>query len=309
MTSPATINIPTADESYLPREIGRQLRHRRTSGDMEFIRAAMVRLLDAERPMTCRQLFYRLVSEGVIGKTEAEYKTTVIRLLTEMRRAGVIPFEWITDSTRWMRKPRTYSNLESALQQTAACYRRDLWQAQGTYVELWIEKDALAGVAADITYPWDVPLMVNRGFGSLSFLHSAAVNIAAINKPTFIYYFGDHDPSGVVIDRTVERELRTYAPHADITFHRVAVTEDQIGRLNLPTRPTKTTDSRAKKFTGASVDLDAIPPATLRAMVEECIVGHIDQRQLDKTRMIERQEREALKVMLSNMPARAGGEQ
>ena len=58
--------------------------------------------------MTVRQVFYRLVTLGAIGKSEPEYKTTVVRLLTEMRLAGEIPFGWIADNTRWMRKPRTY---------------------------------------------------------------------------------------------------------------------------------------------------------------------------------------------------------
>jgi hypothetical protein len=46
--------------------------------------------------------------------------------------------------------------------------------------------------------------------------------------------------------------------------------------MNLPTRPTKATDSRAKLFSGESVEVDAIPPKVLRALVSDCITRHID---------------------------------
>jgi hypothetical protein len=81
-------------------------------------------LLERENPMTDRQLFYRLVSAGTIAKTESEYKQTVVRLLGQMRLAGILPFDWIADNTRWMRKPRTYSSMEQMLRNCAKTYRR-----------------------------------------------------------------------------------------------------------------------------------------------------------------------------------------
>ena len=57
---------------------------------MHAIREALYEALEDEHPMTVRQVFYQLVSRGVIRKTEAEYKGTVIRLLVEMRRDDAI---------------------------------------------------------------------------------------------------------------------------------------------------------------------------------------------------------------------------
>ena len=94
-------------------------RSRRTKAEIETIKTAIQEVLADENPMTVRQVFYRLVSLGVIDKTEAEYKTTVCRLLTDMRRNGDVLYSWIADNTRWMRKPETYSNLEQAVQETA----------------------------------------------------------------------------------------------------------------------------------------------------------------------------------------------
>ena len=132
------------------------------------------------------------------------------------------------------------------------------------YVEVWCEKDALAGVLMEETKVYDVPLMVASGYSSISFLHSAAMAIEAKGKPAYIYHFGDLDPSGVDAARDIEAKLRRYAPGAEIHFERPAVTREQVEQWNLPTRPTKQTDTRAKKFGSAtSVELDAIPAGKL----------------------------------------------
>src|SRR6202023_1926847 len=115
-----------------------------------------------------------------------------------------------------MRKPRTYASLRGMLELTKETYRRAVWSNQDAYVEVWLEKDALAGVLYKETAPWDVPLMVTRGYPSVSYLHEAAEIIADQGKPTFIYYFGDHDPSGHDITRVTEAGLREFAPDADI---------------------------------------------------------------------------------------------
>jgi hypothetical protein len=241
---------------------------------MDRIRAALYNTLKADNPMTVRQVFYRLVSAGVIAKTENEYKTTVVRLLTEMRRSREIPFGWIADNTRWMRKPRTFDSWHEALRRCAETYRQALWAESPVYVEVWLEKDALAGVLYDVTDEWDVPLMATRGYPSLTYVHEAAEAIEDHEKPAYIYYFGDYDPSGVDIPRKVEAGLREFAPAAEIHFERVAVTPEQIARWNLPTRPTKQTDSRSKDFDGESVEVDAIPPQELRTLAEACITMH-----------------------------------
>ena len=56
-----------------------------------------------------------------------------------------------------------------------------------SYVEIWLEKDALAGVVYPVTSMYDVPLMVARGYASLSFLYSAAEAINELDVPAYIY--------------------------------------------------------------------------------------------------------------------------
>ena len=273
---------------------------RRSRSAINRIRDSIVEVLDLYQPMTVRQVFYQLVTRGVIDKTEGEYKTTICRLLARMRRDGTVPFGWIADNTRWMRKPTTYRSLETMLHRSQALYRRDVWDSQGVYVEIWLEKEALAGVLIDVTAKWDVPLMVTRGYPSLSFLHSAAQSIAWHEKPAFLYYFGDRDPSSVDIDRAVESGIREMAPDVDLTFTRAAVTEDQIGEYDLPTRPTKKSDSRSKNFRGDSVEVDAIDPPLLKEICEKCITDHLDFELHERLLKTEELERETLRTFAEN---------
>jgi hypothetical protein len=282
----------TATKIYVPRSIKR---YRRTGAKMKVIREAIYSVLAADHPMTVRQCFYALTVLGVIDKTESQYKTTVIRLLVQMRREGVIPYAWISDNTRWMRKPDTYRGLGQFLRHTARFYRRDLWANAESYVEIWCEKDALAGVIMEETAEFDVPLMVSRGFSSDTYLQSAGEAIEAEDRPAYIYQFGDHDPSGIWIARKIEEGLRHHAGGAEIHFERVAVTRDQIARWSLPTRPTKREgNTHARDFDGDSVELDAIPPARLRGLVRECIERHVDAAQLRILKVAEQSERQLL---------------
>ncbi len=275
-------------------------RKRRTKSELEGMKESILGIIAENDSMTVRQLFYQMVSRQLIDKTEKEYNNTVSRLATQMRKAGEMPYNAIADNTRWMRKPNSHSSLENFLDEQQRFYRRDLWQDQDAYVEIWLEKDALAGVLYDVTGHWDVPLMVCRGYASISFLWSAAETIKAENKPTFLYYFGDCDPSGRDIPRAVEKSLREMSG-ADITFEVVAVTDQQIYEMNLPTRPTKKTDSRSKNFEGESVEVDAIPPKELKRICRSLIEQHISGPELVRHRRIEKAERDTLTQIVANM--------
>src|SRR6516225_9124064 len=82
---------------------------------------------------------------------------------------------------------------------------------------------ALAGVIYPVTSMYDVPLMVARGYASLSFLYYAAEYINDLDVPAYIYHLGDFDPSGVNAGEKIEETLRELAPDADIYFERIAV--------------------------------------------------------------------------------------
>lgn len=269
---------------------------RRTRDEIREIKDSIFKVCEEQRPMTVRQLFYQLASVlQVVGKTEAEYKGTVCRLTGEMRLAGELPWPWLVDNTRWIRKPSSYGSMADCLERSAGAYRRSLWSHVPAYVEAWLEKDALSGVFYDVTAEYDVPLMVTRGYPSLSYVKAAADQIIATGKPTWIYYFGDYDPSGADISRDCEAKVRRFAPEAEIHFERVAVQDWQIDAWNLPTRPTKTKDSRSAGFGDTrSVEIDAIPPGRLRSMIRDVIAKHISSWEIEQLNKIQERERETL---------------
>lgn len=274
-------------------------RHRRTVAELDAVDQAIITAVSTENPVTVRGVYYRVVSAGAVEKTERGYDL-VGRQLLKLRRDGRVPYSWITDGTRLILKPDSWTRLDEMLDDAAASYRRALWHDQDAEVIVLSEKDAISGVVYPVTAKYDVELGIARGYSSETFTHSIAETIsynARIGKTTFVYQLGDHDPSGVDAWRSFQERVRGFVPHADVVFERLAVYPAQIDWYSLPTRPTKTTDSRAKGFVGGSVEVDAIPPTELRSIVEAAIVQHIDQDQLQLTRIAEDSERDILHRM------------
>jgi hypothetical protein len=276
-------------------------RARRTKADIGAIRDVIVEVVEYDPPVTVRQVFYQLVARGVIEKSEEQYQGTVIRLMTEMRLDGTLQFSHVVDESRRVRVTQTFDGLADAVAHTAQFYRRSALAQAANYIEIWLEKDALAGVLWDVTSEYDVPLMVSRGMPSLTFLHGSAQQIykaAQHGKRTYIYQFGDHDPTGTLIPQTIERRLSEMCERADCAppiVKRVALTEKQIWKYKLPTRPTKRgANTHAHKFAGDSVELDALPPSKLRALATEVIERHISPAETALLRVAEDSERELL---------------
>jgi hypothetical protein len=242
-----------------------------------------------------RQLFYVMVSRHLIEKDERQYKNVTIRLALRLRQSGIVPWSWLVDETRWVRRPQTYGSIRDALRETARAYRRSLWRDAAACVEVWCESLSIAGVIADETDQWDVPLFPGKGYASHDFLHSAAVDIAERGRPTIIYLLGDYDPSGQDIIRHVRDNLRRYAPGADIRFEVAAATPEQIERWNLPGHPPKAKDSRRKRYViDQAVELEAIPPKVLCELVKDLITRHVDIDVYNRLMAVEEAERQTL---------------
>jgi Fe2+ or Zn2+ uptake regulation protein len=280
---------------------------RRGREEMAAIRSAIVKILKADHPQTVRQVFYQLVSRGVIDKTEAEYQRTVIRLLVEMRLDHRVDWDWIVDETRQGKITRTFDNVEDALRDTAQSYRRSALRDADVHVQVWCEKEALAGIIWDAASEYDVPVHVSRGVPSLTQIYSSFTHIRAAalhHKPSFIYQFGDHDPSGVFIPKHMEKRLHEFCHKYGVRplpiIERIALTPEQIKQYRLPTRPTKREgNSYAKGFEGRSVELDALPSNTLRELVTACIERHISPQQVEALRAAEDSERGIIEAFAS----------
>lgn len=270
-------------------------RQRRSQAQMGELDDAIVAAVEADHPVTLRGVYYRVVSAGAVEKTENGYRAVGRRLLA-LRRAGRVPYGHITDGTRYVLHRPSWSDPGAALDALSSSYRKMLWLDQDVTVQLFSEKDAITGVVAKVADRWDVPIGISRGYSSETFAYEVADNLDR-DRTTVIYQLGDHDPSGVNAWDVFCTKVREFAPDVDVVFERLAVTPEQIVQWQLPTRPTKTTDSRAKNFVGESVEVDAIPAPVLRDLVEDAITSHLNPYRLAATRVIEEQERMGLAAL------------
>jgi hypothetical protein len=241
--------------------------------------------------MTVRQVFYALTVRGVVAKDESGYRK-VQRQILDLRRCGMLPWEFIADGTRWVHAPETWDSVEDAIQETVRTYRRNLWRSQNVRLEFWLEKDALAAIAREVTYPWGVRLMVSRGQSSDTYCYAAGRDARAAwenaGVRTIVYTLYDYDKSGRIAAEKVAEKVTDYSEGTPIEFHVLAVTADQIEAWQLPTRPAK------EKGEPDAVELDAIPPDKFKALIENTITSQIDANAWHIEQAYEVSERELL---------------
>ena len=267
-------------------------------------------------PITIRGLYYQAEVNRVpgIGKDERGYKKTQKQVL-DLRRAHRLPYDHIADSTRWMRKPTTFNGVEDALRETARLYRKSLWEAAEVYLEIWCEKDALAGVIYPVTDENDVALMVARGYASETFCYESVAAREDDPRPYVVFYLGDFDRAGVDAARTLKEKLERFGAEmgVDVDFVHLAIEpsdirefapadEKALVNLNgqarwLPTREPKRQTAAEKAWPHAcAIELDAIAPDDLRRMVREAIEHFLPAEQLKVLKVAEENERGILEA-------------
>ena len=262
------------------------------------------------KPMTVRQVFYQATVRGIVEKTEAGY-AKVQTDLVQMRKAGALPYDWLADNTRWQRKPRTFGSVEQALEETARFYRKSLWD-DADCLRRGLAREGRPGRRRALRSPsmYDVPLMVARGYASLSFLHSAAEYINDLDVPTFIYHLGDFDPSGVNAGEKIEQTLREMAPDADIHLraHRGNARADRrLGPADAadqgdgqPGQGLRRHLRRARRDRARSA---------LRGLVEEAIERHLPARAIrDPARPPRQSERDLIAGLVGSLQIGGGGQ-
>jgi hypothetical protein len=283
-------------------EAGTIKRERASRDEMAARQDALFEIVRVNQPTGIRFTYYTATTRGIVPKTDLGYRK-VQHAVLDMRRAGRIPYSWITDSSRWMRKPASYNSLAEALESTARFYRRSLWSDANAVVEVWCESDSVAGVLYPVTAKWDVPLFPMKGQASDSFVWGAAQNYRDDPRHLQIYYVGDHDPAGYEIETNLHAKLCLFSGREDISFERLAVTSADVQNLNLSgTRPKKNNYRNALtgetvRWSGPSVEVEAIEPPLLRAWLDDLIAEHISPDELHVHKVAEASEREALYVL------------
>lgn len=275
----------------------------------------LVQIIEDTNPITVRGVFYRAVSAGVFPDTSDNHYRTCCYLILKLRRKGLVKYSMIVDSTRRRMKPSAWSGLSDYAESVADSYRRDLWERQKDYVEVFVEKDAMAGVIEPVTEEYNVYLNVIRGCVSESFAWNVAEQWRQIEKPIFTYYLGDHDPAGLMIENDLRRKLEEFSG-AEIVWIRLAVQEQDFRDDTILGFPIKGDASRAawrtkhrdylQEFGNRCVEVDALHPNIIRERVRAAIESHIDQPAWQRLQAVEEMERETVLTALQGDEWRSG---
>lgn len=251
-------------------------RARRTKEQTTELRNTITAVLAENAPMTVRQVYYQLVARQLIANNRSQYQGTS-DLLVKMRQDGDVPWDHIEDRNRRPRDVGMWEDLPDFLETIRYAYRKDVWATQPCQLEVWLEKDALSGIFEDVLRPNGITLNVGRGYDGWDSIHNAAVRYGDGSKTT-VLYFGDFDPSGEDMVRSLIERLAFFGSRPEIV--KCALTMDDVRRYNLPHDFTKATDSRQAAFVerwgDVAVELDALPVTELRNRLVREVNARLD---------------------------------
>ena len=272
--------------------------------------------------LTARQLYYQFVARDLIPNTPTSYKN-LTGLLADARYAGMIDWDAIEDRGREPTVWRDYENVRDFVDSSIRGYRLPRWADQDTYVELWVEKQALAGVLEPLAAEYHATLMVNKGYSSASAMFESAQRFIGRSnqaesdsydgsqpeKSTVLFYLGDHDPSGEDMVRDIRDRLKEFGVER-LDVQKLALTMDQIRQYNPPPNPAKTSDSRyeayAREHGASSWEVDALPPDVLQQIIRTAFNDIVDRRRWDAVLRRERNDKERLRKAAESLVNEGG---
>ncbi len=290
------------DEFYEARPLKRK---RRTNPQLGQLDNQIVEALTEYHPQSVRHIFYLMTDPRLpepVPKTE-EGSDLVQRRLVKLRREGRVPYGWVEDMSRRGYHVATYEDTSDFLRSVAGLYRDNMWRYANYYVEVWCESRSIAGVIMGTCRELAVSLYPASGNSSISFAYKAACNINETHngRIVVVFYLGDYDQAGVIIDRKVEEELRLHLDEdVHLKFVRVAITEEQIELYDLPTKPRKKSDKRLPEVE-RTVEAEAMPPALLRELLRDHIERLLPPRALAAAKVAEQSEQEILMQLADDL--------
>ena len=221
------------------------------------------------RRLTVRQLYYVMVSRFSCPPTKNFYNRMDYHL-TKLRRLNNRLDAKFRDPTRhFIAAPFAYRKLE-----------------------LWVEKGSIRNFIDDLAEKYRLSIQVLRGFASKS-MYSKAIKRAAKRGVEKILYIGDFDPSGLLIDRIAEREMK-------IKVKRIALTMEQIKRLKPPSNPVNMKDSRAKdykaKYGDRCWEIESVRPRTLHRLIEQQLKMNLPRQYLAEAMTREKARKTTRKI-------------
>lgn len=250
--------------------------------------------------LTLRQVYYQMVARDIIPNNMRSYKN-LGNLINDARLAGLIDWLAIEDRTRNLRENSHWSKPGSVIESAAYSYHLDHWKGQESYVEVWVEKDALIGIVGQICQKLDVSHFSCRGYVSQSEMWAAARRLhrrQEAGQHIVLLHLGDHDPSGKDMSRDIQDRLVTFETYG-VTFKRLALNMDQVELYNPPPNPAKLTDSRAtgyiEEYGDECWELDALEPKVISDVIRENVEKYRDDSLYRSVVQREAEEKKQLK--------------
>ena len=293
----STTALSTGSPAYRARTI--KSRRRRTRAQVEQLDRQILDVLDEDHPQSVRHVFYRMTNPRLtepVEKSDNGYRHVQDRVV-KLRRSGALPYHWITDSTRRGYFTNTFDGAGDFLAQMAGAYRANLWTQANSYCEVWTESRSIAGIIEPDCRELAVSLYPCGGFTSITLAYQAAeyINEVHDDREVVIFYVGDYDPAGVLIDVKLEEELRYHlADEVDLRFVRLAITADQIVEYDLPRNYRKAGDKRSLHIE-RTVEAEAMPAHILRGIVRDEIEALLPADALKVAKVAEASEQSFLR--------------
>jgi hypothetical protein len=260
--------------------------------------------------LTARQLYYQFVSRDLIPNQPAEYKK-LTALLTDARYAGLVDWDAIEDRGRVAASPSEFDDIGELTRVAMRAYRLPRWEGQDHYAELWVEKQALAGVLEPLASEFHATLMVNKGYSSASAMKESAERLInkADDREIDIFYLGDHDPSGEDMVRDIEERLAEFGV-CNLAVVKIALTTHQVKQYRPPPNPAKLTDPRAAayiaKHGNKSWEVDALPPNVLAQLIRAAFEAILDVKKMDAIKRREEADKKRLLAAVRKLTKRPG---
>lgn len=158
------------------------------------------------------------------------------------------------------------------------------------------------GVDVDVTAS-DESCVPCRGTGACPKCRGKS-DIAERRKEPWLFYIGDHDPSGEDMVRDIKERMVMFGVNG-IRVFKIALTMKQIDRYDPPPNPTKATDSRAQayidKYGDDCWEVDALPPNVLAQIVRDALDRCIDRPRMDAIITRENADRERLRKAVAKL--------
>lgn len=236
--------------------------------------------------LTLRQLYYRLVAQGLLPNKQKEYKR-LGRIISDARLAGLVDWDAIVDRTRQLQENSHWQSPQEIVKAAHRGFMIDRWANQPYRVEVWVEKDALIGVVGRVCRELDVSFFSCRGYTSQSSMWRASIRLSnsSLARSTsglyhsgqraYVIHLADHDPSGIDMTRDVQDRFGVFGSPVEV--NRVALNQDQVERYDPPPNPAKLADSRAPDYIARygydSWELDALEPAVIADLIRENVLS------------------------------------